>query len=309
MAATEQSGGLGGRHQHILVRDGKSGLPFSKGILASSVLPTGLSPDTAYQLAERVEDTLLQRGVKDIAVADLRDIVTETVRELIGEGAAHSYVRWQEAQERDLPLIVLIGGTTGVGKSAVATQLANRLGIVRIVSTDSIREVLRGILTEDLLPVLHRSTYMTGEAFADLVTPPSTALLAGFKRQSAIVGAGIRRVVRRAVVEGHDLIIEGVHLLPGVLEPPDPNEAITVPVMLILEDRDAHRSHFGGREAPGRPADRYLAYFDEIRDIQDEVIRQAVASGLPMVRAYDLDTTVSEVTAMVVERVTSRSHS
>lgn len=306
MAATDQPGGHTGRRS-ILVRDGKSGLPFSKGILASSVLATGLSPDTAYKVAERVEDALLDRGIASIGVADLRDVVAETVRHVMGREAADGYLRWQEAQERDLPLIVLIGGTTGVGKSVVATQVATRLGIVRIVSTDSIREVLRGILTEDLLPVLHRSTYMTGEAFADL-TPPSTALIAGFKRQSAIVCAGIRRVMRRAVVEGHDLIIEGVHLLPEVIEPPDPNEAITVPVMLVLEDRNAHRSHFGGREPPGRPPDRYLAYFEEIRGIQDEVIRQAVASGLPMVRSFDLDTTVAEVTALVVERVTSRSH-
>jgi len=36
---------------------------------------------------------------------------------------------------------VLIGGTTGTGKSTVASEVAHRLGITRVTSTDFIREV------------------------------------------------------------------------------------------------------------------------------------------------------------------------
>ena len=57
------------------------------------------------------------------------------------------------------PLIVLIGGTTGVGKSTIATEVAHRLGITRIVSTDSIREVMRGIFSQDLMPAIYESAF------------------------------------------------------------------------------------------------------------------------------------------------------
>ena len=39
------------------------------------------------------------------------------------------------------PLIILLGGPTGAGKSTVATMLASRLGITRVIPTDAIREV------------------------------------------------------------------------------------------------------------------------------------------------------------------------
>lgn len=77
--------------------------------------------------------------------------------------------------------------------------------------------------------------------------------------------------------------------------------------MLVLDDRDTHRSHFAGRQGPGRPPHRYLAYFEEIRSIQDEIVRQAVDAGVPLLRSYDLDTTVADLTALVVGRVTARS--
>ena len=46
-----------------------------------------------------------------------------------------------------LPVIVLIGGTTGTGKSTVASEVAYRLGITRVTSTDFIRETMRAFLS------------------------------------------------------------------------------------------------------------------------------------------------------------------
>ncbi len=289
----------------ILVRDGKAGLPYSKGILATSVMATGLSPDTAYRIAERVEARLRARGVTEVRAAGLRDLTAEVLRDELGEEAAARYLRWQAAQERDRPLIVLIGGTTGVGKSSVATQLASRLGIVRIVSTDAVREVMRGMVSAELLPTLHVSSFRTGEVWDQLVRPDTDLVLAGFVRQATVVASGVQHLLRRAVVEQSDLILEGVHLLPGGLELPSPDEAVVVQLVLVLDDVQAHRSHFlGRRESSARPPQRYLDYFGEIRRIQEELVRRARELGVPTVRSYDLDETVAEVTSLVVETLT-----
>jgi 2-phosphoglycerate kinase len=48
------------RSSQILISDRETGLPFSKGLLASQIMVTGLSPYRAYQVAEEVELRLLE---------------------------------------------------------------------------------------------------------------------------------------------------------------------------------------------------------------------------------------------------------
>ena len=51
------------RTAQIVISDREPGLPFSKGLLASQVMVTGLSPYRSYQVAEEVEIRLLERRV------------------------------------------------------------------------------------------------------------------------------------------------------------------------------------------------------------------------------------------------------
>jgi 2-phosphoglycerate kinase len=46
----------------IVISDGEQGLPYSKGLRASQLMVTGLSPFRAYQVAEQVEERLRERG-------------------------------------------------------------------------------------------------------------------------------------------------------------------------------------------------------------------------------------------------------
>src|SRR3990172_7706102 len=43
----------------ITIRDEKHGLPYSKGLMASSIMATGLAPARSYQVAKQIEDQLL----------------------------------------------------------------------------------------------------------------------------------------------------------------------------------------------------------------------------------------------------------
>jgi 2-phosphoglycerate kinase len=61
--------------------------------------------------------------------------------------------------ERHVPLVVFCGGTSGCGKSTLANLLASLLGIRTIVSTDSVRELLRGQCSPEECPELFSSTY------------------------------------------------------------------------------------------------------------------------------------------------------
>ena len=77
----------------------------------------------------------------------------------IGSKAAGRYRAWSNLRNSRLPLIVLIGGCTGTGKSTVAAELALRLDIGRTQSTDILRDVVRLFVSDSSAPELHVSTY------------------------------------------------------------------------------------------------------------------------------------------------------
>ena len=45
----------GTKTPHIVISDREHALPYSKGLMASQVMVTGLSPIRAYQVAEEIE--------------------------------------------------------------------------------------------------------------------------------------------------------------------------------------------------------------------------------------------------------------
>ena len=124
------------KNPHITISDQDPGLPYSKGLMASQVMVTGLSAYRAYEVAETIEVRLLDEGRSSISSLELSQVALEIIGELAGERYATNFTRWQEVQRLDVPLVILIGGAIGVGKSTIATHLAHRLGIVRVVATD-----------------------------------------------------------------------------------------------------------------------------------------------------------------------------
>ncbi|CAK9262934.1 unnamed protein product [Sphagnum jensenii] len=66
-------------------------------------------------------------------------------------------------RERKESVTVLLCGTSGCGKSTLASLLAHRLGVTTVVSTDSVRHMMRGFVSEEENPLLWASTYHAGE--------------------------------------------------------------------------------------------------------------------------------------------------
>ena len=149
----------GTKTPHIVISDREPGLPYSKGLMASQVMVTGLSPFRAYQVAEEIEERLRERGSTSLTTDELSQLALEVLTETAGDRYAKNFLRWREVEKLDVPLVILIGGATGVGKSTIATQLAARLGIVRFVATDAIREVMRSMFSPELMPTLHTSSF------------------------------------------------------------------------------------------------------------------------------------------------------
>ena len=78
--------------------------------------------------------------------ADYTELVLDALLELhytAAEALVHFCVA-SDLKERRRCLILLFGGTSGSGKSTLASLMASRLGISTVISTDSIRNMMRG---------------------------------------------------------------------------------------------------------------------------------------------------------------------
>ena len=290
--------------RHIVISDVEHALPYSKGLMASSIMATGLPPARAFQVAERIEERLHERGGSSITRAELSDLASEVLVDQVGQRYADSFAKWQVVNRIDRPLIILIGGATGVGKSTVATQLASRLGITRVIPTDAIREVMRSMFSEELMPTLHTSSFDADHLVRRPLPRNADPVIVGYREQAAAVAVGAQALVRRAVAENTDLILEGAHLVPGFMDAAEFTEAFVVQFIITVDDVDAHRSHFLARahDARSRPSERYLEFFDNIRNIQRYVKSLALERSVPIIPSYSLDATLAQVIELVVSR-------
>ena len=292
------------RRKHIFISEREHGLPYSKGLTASSLMATGLGPARSYSVANKVEQALIALGEERVSAERLRELTLEILRREAGEEYAEAFIKWQSVAELDIPLIILIGGATGVGKSTIATNLATRLGITRVVSTDAVRQVLRSAFTAEMFPTLYASSFEAGDAVRQPIPHSGDRLIIGFREQAAAVAVGAQALIDRAIEEGTDIIIEGAHLVPGFLEQVESEEAVIVPLLVTIEDEELHRSHFylRAREPRGRSGERYLAAFKKIRRIQKYMMDSAAMRGVPVVGHDDLDNTLSKIIDQVVAK-------
>jgi len=299
----------GKRSTHIIITDRDPGLPYSKGLMASQVMVSGLSPYRSYKVAERIEDELVERGVRSLTTEELQALAVRMIEDEAGERYARNFVRWQGVARLDVPLVLLIGGATGVGKSTIATQIAARLGVVRVIPSDSVREVMRGLFSRELMPTLYTSSF---DADSALREPPARAadrVIVGFREQTAAVAVGLRALIERSAVEGTSSIIEGAHVVPGFLDVERfGDRVLAVPVVVTVEEEEVHRSHFQARSADSssRPFDRYLSNFDNIRRVQRYIKSQALSHDWPVIASYNLDQTIAAIIDLVVDRATER---
>jgi 2-phosphoglycerate kinase len=291
--------------RHVVVTDQEYELPYSKGLMASRIMATGLAPARAFHVAEVIEERLHALDRRSVTGTELTDLALTVIRDEVGERYASSFAKWHTVRRLDLPLVILLGGATGVGKSTIATMLAARLGITRVIPTDAIREVMRSMFTEELMPTLHTSSFDAARLVRNPLPRSADPVIIGFREQASAIAVGVEALIARAVDEGTDLILEGAHLVPGFLDRRRfAGQAVVVPLVVTVDDEELHRSHFVARagETRSRPSERYLDFFDNIRKLQKYVKSLALEHEVPIVPSYNLDATLSRVIELVVNQ-------
>ncbi len=269
--------------------------PFSKGILARSINRSGLSLKESYEIVEKILDDLEGEHVREITSEEVKRRVS---KELLSRGRVDEerfYRVRREMKNLDAPVFVTIGGGPGVGKSTIAMEIGHRLGINRLIGTDTIREIMRSILSPTLVPTLHESTFLARHKLKTSYI--SNKLIHSFEEQVSLVNEGLAAVVKRGMKEGLDMIIEGVHVVPGYLERSlDEAPETLFQYVIDVPDKDQHIKNFYTREEGSlRDPSKYIDEIDSIREIQSYILEMAKKTDVKVVENTDYEKTLNTI--------------
>jgi 2-phosphoglycerate kinase len=273
--------------------------------MARALVVTGLDPERAYLIARRADRDLSDRGAVSLDLDRLGELATELIGEEEAERTVRRLRRIDALSRLDEPLLLLVGGATGTGKSTIATEVAHRLGITRVTSTDFIRQTMRTFFSKEFMPSVHYSSFEARLALTRAEEEESgDAAILGFLDQTRNVLTGVDAALERAAAERWSIVLEGVHLVPGMVDVSYPG-AFVVQCVVAIEDENLHRSHFWVRDHATeglRPLEKYLDSLPQIREIQDYLVERARRHDVPVIFNDSLDDAIGDVLDLVLRR-------
>jgi len=278
---------------------------FSRGRHTRYLQSTGIKTEKAEYTTELIYAQLIASGINSISTLELGYLTYLCLQQEVSEDAASRYLVWSEFQNSGRPLILLIGGTVAVGKSTIATEIAHLLEIVRIQSTDMLREVMRVMIPRRLLPVLHTSSFDAWKTLPIQDKPNrewDQLVAEGYRSQAELLAVPCEAVLHRAVEEGVPIIMEGVHVHPELLDRiPDNSDVIKVYVILAVLKSKKIKARLKGRgvDAPQRKPERYLNNLESIWSLQSFLLSEADRCNVPIVTSEDKEKAILQITREV----------
>ena len=205
------------------------------------------------------------------------------------------------------PYVILIGSASGIGKSTIAAELAKELNIKHLIESDFIRAVVRGIIGKEYAPALHSSSYDAYkhlrnknryEDYNDLVS-------AGFDEHASYVIPALEKIIQRAITDYDDIVIEGVHLVPGLIDIEQFKEYANIYFFVLSSDEEAHKERFVKRAIQIQRGGKQLDFFKENRIIHDHLLKQAEKNDVEVIKAETIEKTLDSILAIINKACTT----
>ena len=302
------------REPNITVRSQNRCSLFSVGILTRSLEACAIERESANEVARRVQQAVKETGEYEIDLPKLRRLIQQSLVRYCSKESADNYLSRLQFEKSGEPLIILVGGTTGTGKSTISSELAYLLDVVRTQSTDMMREIIKCYLAPHVVPTLGYSSFEAWRGLpaaenSDRKRQTDNPTITGYLAQFSNVRSALEATIARAVKERQDIIIDGVHVLPVKLDlvKADQN-AVVVPVMLAVTTRQQLKDQLSrrSREQPDRGSSRYLEQLDAIWELQTYLLNMADKAQVPVIANWTIEGTVRDIMQQVTHRIKER---
>lgn len=196
------------------------------------------------------------------------------------------------------PVVVIIGGVPGVGKSTLAVNLAKKLGITEIIGTDVVREVLRTIKNKRDNPFIFEVTHCAWK----LIGPKNGRnIINGYKRHCQTVLPAVIKTINNFLKQGKDIIVEGAHI--PLLDISKINQPVNIFKILLKIDNQKmfldrlEKKHV---ERHQRRRKKWSEHFDEFLIIQE--FNKKFCSADLIINNNNRNKTINKIINLIKER-------
>ncbi|XP_050251380.1 uncharacterized protein LOC126698297 isoform X1 [Quercus robur] len=180
---------------------------LSRFLLSRMLTVTKIPNHVAIKIALELKKLLIDNSLLDVSQSDLEANLFKLMeRRGYGEEYINRYKMMTRFHHQRVPLVILVCGTACVGKSTIATQLAQRLNLPNVLQTDMVYELLRTATDAPLA-----STPVWARDFSS-----SEELITEFCRECRVVRKGLAGDLKKAMKDGKPIIIEGIHIDPSI---------------------------------------------------------------------------------------------
>ncbi|KAK4363455.1 hypothetical protein RND71_018696 [Anisodus tanguticus] len=180
---------------------------LSRFLLSRMLTVTKIPNHVAIKIALELKKLLVDNSLLDVSQSDLEANLFKLMeRRGFGEEYINRYKMITRFHHMRVPLVILVCGTACVGKSTIATQIAQRLNLPNVLQTAMVYELLR---TSTDAPLA--SSPVWARDFSS-----SEELITEFCRECRIVRKGLAGDLKKAMKDGKPIIIEGIHLDPSI---------------------------------------------------------------------------------------------
>ncbi|CAI9092032.1 OLC1v1027169C1 [Oldenlandia corymbosa var. corymbosa] len=208
---------------------------LSRFLLSRMLTVTKIPNHVAIKIALELKKLLIDNSLLDVSQSDLEANLFKLM-ERRGYGAEYinRYKMMTRFHHQRVPLVILVCGTASVGKSTIATQLAQRLNLPNVLQTDMVYELLR---TSTDAPLASSPVWAR-----DFNSPEE--LITEFCRECRIVRKGLAGDLKKAMKDGKPIIIEGMHLDPSIYLMDEESKS---PSQTQTKGEEANPSDLGGK--------------------------------------------------------------
>lgn len=177
---------------------------FSRFLVSRMLTLCRLPHYEAIKVAKDLKKKLVEENKLQITQQEVNQYIFELMKCYgYGDAFTNRYNMLSKFYQHRVPLIIIISGTIGLGKSVLATHLAERMNVSNVLQTEIIEMVMHKMNEDYCSDDIKLREYESDEE-----------LIKAYKNRARIVRRGANTDIQKALKEGKPLIIEGFTVEP-----------------------------------------------------------------------------------------------